>query len=96
MIAFLFIINIYFPVNKTILSTPCIDSGVWMLDGIVSCDYIEKPSGYGIHNNPAAFCQKYHSQCCITCTRLKQVIFIIFHNRSVRSGFCENLSVITK
>ena len=68
--------------NKTILSTPCIDSGVWMLDGIVSCDYIEKPSGYGIHNNPAAFCQKYHRQCCITCTRLKQNGYTIAENKA--------------
>ena len=68
--------------NKTTLSTPCIDSGVWMLDGIVSCDYIEKPSGYGIHNNPAAFCQKYHRQCCITCTRLKQNGYTIAENKA--------------
>jgi hypothetical protein len=49
----------------TTLSTTtgsCTDSGVWILDGIVSCDYLEKPSGYGIHNNPARFCQQHHKE----------------------------------
>ena len=60
----------------TTLSTTtvsCTDSGVWILDGIVSCDYLEKPSGYGIHNNPAGFCQQHHKECCKTCNKLKQV-----------------------
>lgn len=57
---------------------PCTDSGVWILDGIVSCDYLEKPSGYGIHNNPAGFCQQHHKECCKTCNKLKQVNVIKF------------------
>ena len=51
----------------------CTDSGVWIVGGIVSCDYLEKPSGYGIHNNPAGFCQQHYKKCCKTCNKLKQV-----------------------
>ncbi|XP_076071055.1 uncharacterized protein LOC143042558 isoform X2 [Mytilus galloprovincialis] len=49
----------------------CNDTGVW-IDGLVECRYLERPSAYNIHKNPAGFCHKYFNKCCATCTRLKQ------------------------
>lgn len=51
----------------------CKDTGEWIADGSVECRYLERPSAYNIHKNPAGFCQKYFNKCCATCTRLKQV-----------------------
>lgn len=50
----------------------CNDTGVW-IDGLVECRYLERPSAFNIHKNPAGFCHKYFNKCCATCTRLKQV-----------------------
>lgn len=52
----------------------CEDSGVMLAGAEIDCKYLENPSAYNIHKNPERFCMKYQKECCVTCTRLKQVI----------------------
>ncbi|XP_052078737.1 uncharacterized protein LOC127716552 isoform X1 [Mytilus californianus] len=60
----------------------CIDTGVW-IDGLVECSYLERPSSYNIHKNPAGFCHKYFNECCVTCTKLKQKGYTAVESASI-------------
>lgn len=50
----------------------CKDVYIWAFDGSVDCEYLKKPTAFGVHKDPEYWCEVYPlTDCCATCAELK-------------------------